>query len=201
MGSSAYRIADEIDYERGQCLLEVGAERGEGSTAFLVDVAQRKGMQLFSIDPDPDALDRVGNLKTHLIIDQAENVLSDWQFNRIRFAWIDGADWPYSWHERPDGEHHQAWLAQREVAKRWGGDVTREFSATSHLKIAKYLRGCVAYDAHVIFDDTWWQPRSERWQGKGMYAVPYLVQHTGWTVKDQVEGDEPDDGYVYLVRR
>eukprot|EP00961_Rhodomonas_salina_P012786 172207-Rhodomonas_salina.2 len=51
-GASAYVLLEELEDEldKGGAVVEVGSDRGEGSTAFLSSLANRTGREFFSVD-------------------------------------------------------------------------------------------------------------------------------------------------------
>lgn len=187
MGSKAYRIAGDLTYEPRDVILEVGTDGGEGSTAYFASLAVTRDLDFVSIDPDPD--------RTPTIVAKAEDVLVTWDRGPIRFAYLDGADWPYSWHFADP----QLMQSYNERYARWGGELSQGYSADSHLQIVKLLSDLCTPEASILFDDTWYEPRIANWWGKGMTAVPYLQDH-GWTLGSFITGHEPTYGYVYMTR-
>jgi hypothetical protein len=164
-------------------ILEVGAERGEGSSAFLARVAHHWGIRFVNVDPD---------ITTHAtVIGFAEVVpLPD----HVRFAYLDGHDWPYSWHLSNPNIIGKLIM---QYAER-GQELTREASASSHLKIVQRLLPHFTDRSTVVLDDTW--RRGKIWSGKGTLAMPFLLDH-GWNLIVTTDAEEPDDGFTLLERR
>lgn len=164
MGSGGYRLAGDLTYQPGEVILEVGADRDEGSTRWLAGV----GPPVVTVDVDPEAYYRVREIpRVRALWGLAEQVLVGWD-QPIRFAWLDGHDWPYEGPEYPPG----CWDAQE--AQYWarGQDYSQAASQASHLRIAELIGDHMVPGGLIAFDDTWW--KVDGWDGKGGTAVPYL---------------------------
>jgi hypothetical protein len=168
VGSSGFRVAATLNYRPGEVICEVGSEREEGSTSFLACVAP-----VVSIDVDPAASARAGLIaNVAAICGRAEDVARDWgdRVGRpVRFAWLDGHDWPYDHHRDEDYEWQRAEYEAR------GQEWTQAASRASHLEIADGLRPWFAPGAIAAFDDTWYE--AGEYRGKGGAAVPLLLRH------------------------
>lgn len=178
MGSRAYTIAGTLTYEPGDVILEVGSERGEGSTAYLASV----GPVVWTIDVDPDRLSLIEvaarTRNVNGIMARAEDWLRHWVDvdpdgpHPIRFAWLDGHDWPY------DGQS-VAEAADYERLYRSRGQVySRAASALSHRRIAEAIAGYVPPGGVIAIDDTWVDVTPDgvlHSTGKGGTAVPWLL--------------------------
>jgi len=200
MGGSAYTYAASLSYTPEECIVEVGSERGEGSTAYLAFLASECGVPFFSIDVDPDAAERARSIGgVQVLLGYAEDHLANWDGPPVRFAWIDGHDWPYSWCAR------ETWFKDQQARYAARGDtVTEEASMASHLVIARLIDPLTRSGTVVMFDDTWRdrnRRRGEgRWRGKGGTAVPYLIKTGAWRLTGCVNGTEPDDGFARLEK-
>lgn len=167
MGSRAYVIATRARPRRGDSvLLEVGSEQGEGSTAFLA----RLGPRFYSVDVDPQASRRAGAVPNVVAINGlAEEVLEGWgeisQNSLIRFAWLDGHDWPY-----PDFAPDDI----RVQYEKRGQIFTRDASALSHARISALIEPWMSIGGIIAFDDTW--ASAAGFNGKGRDAVPLLLE-------------------------
>jgi hypothetical protein len=191
MGSAAYWLAAKSTYVDGDCLLEIGAERGDGSTAWLASLAEERHVPFYSIDPDGQGT----------ITGRAEDILARWSAEPPRFTWADGYDWPYSWCEGGNAEWCRSIF--EDYASR-GMPLTEEASMESHRQISELLHGVTRVGAVVVFDDTW--RRNGEWTGKGGTAVPWLTGTGLWEVQEEmlpecVDEWEPVAGYAVLRRR
>lgn len=181
MGSRGYSAAADLTYQPGEVILEYGTEGEEGSTSFLA----RLGPPVVTVDLDSAAIARarvLPNVEAHL--GQAEDILAGWD-RPVRFAWLDGWDWPY--------DHHlgEPWLeAQRGRYLARGQDYSKQASQASHLKVAVLLADHVVPGGLVAFDDTWIKDgvtwiQNGAWEGKGGTAAPallgrgFLLRHAG----------------------
>lgn len=169
MGSGGYAAARWLDYQPGEVILEVGADRDEGSTPWLAQFGASVGVSVVVVDVDQAACDRINDLfNVRAICGLAEQVLQDWA-QPIRFAWLDGHDWPYEGPEYPPG----CWDNQRDEYLARGQEYSQAASQASHLRIAELIADRVVLGGVVAFDDTWWL--GQDWDGKGGTAVPYLL--------------------------
>lgn len=190
---TGYVRAAEIEYRPGEVILEVGSERGDGSSAYLAKLAGERNVPFISIDPDPETAQKALDVGATVIVTLAEDYLPHWDFGPPRFVWADGHDWPYSWHT-PTDEHMQRCV---ERYRHWGAQVTREASAAAHLALVRALEVVAPPGCVVAFDDTW---RCDlQWQGKGMTAVPWLAER-GWVVESYSIGDEPMRSCTVVVK-
>jgi hypothetical protein len=165
LGSSGFQLAADLQYLPGEVILEVGADRDEGSTPFLAGV----GPLVVSVDADPGACVRVGYLdNVQPMQGLAEEVLVGWD-TPIRFAWLDGHDWPYDGPDYPPG----CWDEQERQYRARGQDYSKAASQASHLRIAELVADNIVPGGIIAFDDTW--RSGSGWDGKGGTAVPYLL--------------------------
>lgn len=180
MGSRGFELAAGLVYEPGEVILEVGADRDEGSTPFLASI----GPLVVTVDVDPEACARAGQVAGSVQVMQglAEQELVDWAWP-IRFAWLDGHDWPYTGPLYPPG----CWDAQEAQYRARGQDYSQAASQASHLRIAQLIADWVAPGGLVAFDDTW--ETDTEWNGKGGTAVPYLLGRGGFELLPTTRGE------------
>jgi len=165
LGSRGFELAAGLEYQPGEVILEVGADRDEGSTPFLAGI----GPPVVVVDVDRGACDRVRGLGGVVALHGlAEQVLVGFP-NPIRFAWLDGHDWPYEGPEYPPG----CWDEQERQYRDRGQDYSQAASQVSHLRIAELIAYHVAPGGIVAFDDTWLGTHG--WDGKGGTAIPHLL--------------------------
>lgn len=180
-----------VELQDGEVIFEVGSSREEGSTGYLAKFAR-----VISVDIDPNATARVRDIpNVSAINDLAENVIARWTGTPIRFAWLDGHDWPYSHH--PDSD----WEGQRRDYTARGQAYSQQASQMSHLEITMHLAGYVPKGGIIAYDDTWHgitaieEPRDEEWSGKGGTAVPWLIKQDGWILE---QAGDIYDGLVIM---
>lgn len=139
MGTTGFTRAADVDYRRGEVILEVGS--GD-STRFLATL----GPPVVTIDVDRRAyLAALAVANVEARYGHAEDVLRGW--NRpIGFAWLDGFDWPYT------GNPPNYYADQRAAYENRGDTYSQDVSRASHLAVARLI----APHARVVaFDDTW----------------------------------------------
>jgi hypothetical protein len=180
LGSTGYKIADDLDYRPGDCILEVGSERGEGSTGFLLEVARSHRVPFLTID-----------LRDGMTGEEYLRVEFPSVGLRIKFAYLDNFDWTYSVLLGSDLLREQR-AFYRGHRKR----LTNANSQQAHLEQAVEVARHAAPRAVVVVDDTWWT--GHRFNGKGGTAVPYLLAN-GWELLEQPPvGRELTDSHVSL---
>lgn len=191
MGAQAYRLLSLYEPDPGW-LIEVGSERGEGSTAWLRDYAGRTGLGFTTCDIDPAQYAEAERIAPgHAICGRGRDVIA--QSKPVSVAYLDGFDFI------PPGYEGDVFIAeQRERYGELGLTLSNGRCHAEHLAEAKALlsranRRCVA-----ICDDTYQGPRGG-WKGKGATAVPYLLQH-GFTLIAVEEPVETSLGAAVLRR-
>jgi len=192
VGSTGFNLVEHADLAHGGCILEIGSDRGEGSTLVLLAAARRHGVPFFSIDVKPDVSEKAAVIPgVAAVCGRGEDVLADWGDRpEPRFCWMDGYDWPYSF---ADWAWQVAEYAQR------GDPLTCEASQESHLAQAVLVHRLTSPGAIAVFDDTWATPSG--WSGKGGTAVPWLTG-AGWAA--EASGPpilEPPGGDYYVQLR
>lgn len=189
MGARAYRYLSLYEPAPG-CLIEIGSERGEGSTEFLAAYAELHSLRFYTTDIDPDAYEAAKRLTDGASLGSGEDMLIHLD-GPISVAYMDGFDWIPRHHES------EPWIAdQRARYTQLGFELNNEICQQTHLREAQLIAKRATNRCVVIVDDTWTEAN---WTGKGGLAVPYLLDH-GFTVviDDQPEGNSL--GYVVLRR-
>lgn len=189
MGARAYtRLAAYADRIHG-AIVEIGAERGEGSTSFLSALARQLDTTFYSVDIARDPFWMTGEqFLEHAYPSYGE---------QIGLAYLDNFDWTY------EGIKGMDWYPQQ-VAEyaALGLELTNENSQAAHLKQAQLIAQHASPDCLILFDDTW-PVFGEFWDGKGGTAVLWLLDN-GFQVVEQSDplwpGEECFDGYVLMGR-
>ncbi len=165
MGGHGFVLADTVEFNPGEIIFEAGSEfTRESSTSYLMRVAAARGVDFVSSDRFTDGRDAVDFLRY------------GWpdEKRRIKFAYLDSWDWPYSNMDR----NHLADAVARYAGM--GLELTEDASAGHHYHLAKEVHRLSAPDAMIVFDDTWIEEGGIP-DGKGRDAVPWLISH-GWTL-------------------
>jgi hypothetical protein len=107
MGAQAYGLIEDIPFLPGECVVELGSERGEGSTYYFVEYCGGRGIPFYTVDPDKnDGYTTASQIaRCHAYCMTGEQFLAEVfpSFGlKIKFAYLDNFDWAWeSW-----GENH-----------------------------------------------------------------------------------------------
>lgn len=181
MGARAYRILEQhSNVAQDECVVEVGSERGEGSTIWLAEHCAGHRITFYTVDIDPaiykiaqKLVDKFETCSAHL--GSGEDFLAVLD-KKIRFAYLDGFDCIPEGLERADFiKYHRK--RYRELGLR----MTNRESARSHLAQARLVDENAASCCAVLIDDTF--HRKGKWIGKGSLAMPYLEKR-GFALSD-----------------
>jgi predicted GNAT superfamily acetyltransferase len=147
-------------------MVEIGSENKHGSSTFLYNYANKKGLKFFTIDCDPVINSKAKSIcGDNAILGKGEDVVS--QMNAICFAYIDCFD--YHGDEAADvPERYHALYGSYGYKECSGAESVRV-----HLEIARLIEERTADKCLIVVDDTNYHPHSVI--GKGAFAVPYLI--------------------------
>lgn len=206
MGARAHELvvdffaSENLDGDK-ICALEVGAERGEGSTFFLHSFFARRGVLFYSVDFEKAAWRRaravVGGAAYRMT---GEKFLAEVfpRFGmRIIFAYLDNFDWRYRFWD--DKTAARIIGKQAQFYRRQGLELNNRNSMRAHLEQAKSVCRFAAPGCVVLFDDTW--PLSGGgYDGKGGAAVPHLLGQGFRVLSQSPPESETSKGYVALKK-
>lgn len=182
MGARAYKLIERANLKETHIVVEVGADRGEGSTPYLRSYCKERGIDFISIDIDPERTeaDVIGDGLLWLGTND----------RKIDFAYLDNYDYIY---EEIQG---QPWVVdQVNRYRELGLKLHNEASKKAHLNQTLLIHRWSVLGSLIVFDDTWADRAG--YHGKGGYAVPWLLQH-GWRV--ELAYGEKWDGFFALRR-
>lgn len=190
MGAKAYSLLAAINphLRRGSTILEIGSDRGEGSTLWFSNFAKEAGLIFVTVDFDAGVYDNARQ-----IVGSAAHLMSGEEFldstdlsSPICFAYLDNFDW--IWEHRRDAEGMLNLI--RHYASR-NLVLNNLNSQLAHLRQSMKLLPKLDHASAILFDDTW-----RRWDGtydgKGGAAVPYLLSHG-------FQGLSPDKERKYVL--
>jgi hypothetical protein len=169
-------IPDTIDGDH--VFVEIGSDRGEGSTEYLDDLAGRYHTQLVTVDVNVRASQRLAASCGHTQFVIASG--SDWSRgfaqsqHRISVLYLDNFD--YIW------DVHRVTPAQRQQIFRYesvGIRMNNQNCQVEHLQQMINLAPVLHPQATVVFDDTYCV--NDCWIGKCGPAVVYMKTQ-GWQV-------------------
>ena len=190
MGSRPYLILGdshlpELQSDGSNCVVEIGSERGEGSTAHLRDWAAAGGMDFHTVDVTLEAQRRfvghpgVGGINFH-VVDSGHAWCRDTLpglGRRIAVLYLDNFDWTWA------GSEDEPWIHEQiaDYARR-GVVMNNENSQEEHRLQTLYCLPYMAAQSIIIMDDTFPDRRSPTgWGGKCGTAMP-LILAAGYTV-------------------
>lgn len=167
-------------------LLEIGSNRGEGSTLILGQIALQCNKTLYSVDMDPTLIERneiLNESATERLPIQFYNMKGEdflKQNNHLKFSVVllDNFDWD-SCAGLPGTslEWMNIIIDQKAMYLRLiDTDMTNLNSQMAHLQQAMLCVELLTGDAIIICDDTY-QRVDGTYDGKCSAAVPYLLLH------------------------
>jgi len=179
-----YKILDnrfrELQVDTSKCVVEIGSERGEGSTAYFRDWVSVHGVDFHTVDVTDDALRHFinhnggpGDIKFHItetghawcrdVLPTLGKQISVLYLDN--FDWIDPVNLQYQW------LHDQiAAYAARGVV------MNNENSQEEHRLQTLYCLPHMAPRSIIIIDDSWPDTTSPTgWGGKCGTAIPMML--------------------------
>lgn len=184
MGARAYTLVDNYSRSINASIVEIGGERGEGSTSFLQRFAHRKGVPFHTVDM----------VNTGMTGEQWCREVLPGLNERVGFAYLDNFDWTFETFK------HEPWVhEQRAAYARAGVELTNANSLAAHLEQTQLIEPFAADDCAILYDDTWQTPDGQ-WTGKGGTAIPWLLSR-GWRILETVRPcPEALDGFALIAR-
>jgi hypothetical protein len=155
-------------------IVEIGSERGEGSTKFFDTYSRDLGIPFYSIDIEDNASTHLSDLKhTNWVIDSGSNWSKE-QLpllnKKIKVLYLDNFDW-----------NHNPTISTEtgfdKLYKKHGVVWTNLNCVAEHLQ---QMINCLPYMAEnsiVICDDTPYQEHSGIYIGKCSAVIPLLINH------------------------
>jgi len=177
-----YLIVENQDLVRsafkstGGCMVEVGSDRGLGSTINLAKMCKSMDQKFFTVDADPPTSDAAREIVKNVsedfdaFCDFGENFMRNTTLN-IGVAYLDAFDLQHV----ADTWRTPACPSPHDTYKKRNQKITNENSWKMHLECAKALSSKMKKGAVIFFDDT--EATLEVWNGKGKTAVPFLLEN------------------------
>lgn len=196
MGARAYRLM--VNYDVEGAILEIGSDRGEGSTAFWAALAQRCRVPFYSVDFDAEAYlraRRIPGSQAYQITGEAFlRTLWPGKKQRIGLAYLDNFDWQYPSLMGTDQVRDQI-----RTYRQHGLTMTNAQSQAAHLVQTRLIVPYASRQSIIMFDATWRHPDGT-WTGKGGLAVPFLLAQSYQVLHSAPEAKERFDGFVVMGR-
>jgi hypothetical protein len=181
--------------------IEIGVDRGEGSTKFFADLAKDHATKFYAVDYDQDQIDglkqRFVNMPDHVRAIQAkgEDFLDNFRNlepeSRVSLVYLDNFDWDY-WVNRKAKSFVPA--QKERYLQKMGTEMTNLNSQQAHLKQAIRLMPLMCNNSIIVCDDTWYEPDEGVFIGKCSAAIPFLLSE-GYQVLHK-EGHRHNSGAI-----
>jgi hypothetical protein len=181
--------------------VELGVDRGEGSTQWFANKAKTQADGFFGVDMDPVQIEKanhslksktatlgangqmevvVGDLSDHikLINAKGEDFLTEFATTspdkKISLAYLDNFDWDY-WL----GREEEAFVVgvKQNYQDKMGVEMNNINSQLTHLLQAYRLIPLMTKNSVIICDDTWAMPEEGIFSGKCSAAIPFIMLH------------------------
>jgi hypothetical protein len=175
------KLLEYLPYLDDGVLLEIGSDRGEGSTQFFAGLVYGTNRELYAVDPSDFVAANVMQYEPYIenftfTQTTGENFLSTFD-KRICYAYLDNYDYN-SWEDSP-----------KDTWEDWVVEMVNEYDNHSnakciqvHLQQAQMIDNLAADKCIIHFDDTYGN-LDEFLLGKGAAAVPWLIEN-GWHTID-----------------
>lgn len=184
MGAQAYKIIEQLADNITDDVIEIGSERGEGSTTYFKTFCKDKH-NFYTVDLDntvyKNAKNIVGSNAYHMT---GEKFLTEKYPNlsgKISFAYLDNFDYIF-----PEIEGRDFVKEQIEQYKEYGIEMNNHNSELAHLKQAQLVHKHASDMCFILFDDTYIDHTGE-YSGKGGMAIKWLLEN-GWKIMNEEEG-------------
>jgi hypothetical protein len=200
MGTYYKNVEQYIDQIDRGAWLEIGVDRGEGSTKFFADLAKDHATKFFAVDADLDqvirarnSLSQTGNAiinpdgsitqelgqpPEHVVFVHArgeafiDTLPEHSSAGKVSLVYLDNFDWDY-W----VGRQEESFVpAQKEHYKKtMGVEMTNINSQQTHLLQALKLMPMMSENSIIVCDDTWYHPQEGVFIGKCSAVIPFLL--------------------------
>lgn len=201
MGTYYKNVENFIDQIDSGAWVEIGVDRGEGSTQWFADRAKKHATEFYGVDADAgqiqkstETLTRSKNalidpltgkiqhthepIASHIKLVHARGEIFLSQLHqqnpdlRISLVYLDNFDWDY-W----VGGVEESFVPAQKAHYRetMGVEMTNINSQTTHLAQAIQLMSMMTDNSIIICDDTWYHPNEGVFIGKCSAVIPYLL--------------------------
>jgi len=176
MGTIFRELEPHVAPEPGSVFVEIGSDRGEGSTQELDRLAFLHNTKLITVDVLPDARFHLESrlTNTQFVISSGSEWAQQYSGSPISVLYLDNFD--YIWDINKDHKPIQMQMCQ--YAER-GEVMTNQNCQVEHMSQMLALYPHLSPGAVVMFDDTY--KINDCWVGKCGPAVVFL-QAQGWKI-------------------
>lgn len=175
---------EEFQFPKGANFIEIGSERGTGSTLFLAKLATEKGWNFSTVDVNPETtaaaqvlLDGV-NPAYKAVNEYGEKYLAAFD-GQIDLVYLDAFDVPGPWHSQ---ERLDAYKSRGEVID-WESCWKMHYDCCVSFVEKVPVGGAIVFDDVFPTDDNdkkimgMVDSKYLKWGGKGTTAIPLLIEN------------------------
>ena len=184
--------------------VEIGADRGEGSTGWLIEQWKLHGTDKFyCMDMNKEVLDK--NIAKHtqdgveFRLGQGEVLLHQNPISNIALAYLDNFDWDY-WLEDEDTEEDFVPPIRETYKKYMNCEMNNLNSQVCHMAQATHLVSNMMKNSIIVCDDTWFEPREGIFIGKCSAVIPLLICYNYSIIKNIGYRNAPGGSGVIMGR-
>jgi hypothetical protein len=201
MGTYYKNVENFIDQIDLGAWVEIGVDRGEGSTSWFAELAKNRATQFYAVDADSEQIHKsleslsrstdvlinpltgeiqhtYKSLSPHIKLVHARGEIFLEQLHnqnpdlRISLVYLDNFDWDY-W---VGGKEESFVPAQKaHYRETMGVEMTNINSQNAHLAQAIQLMSMMTDNSIIVCDDTWYHPKEGIFIGKCSAVIPYLL--------------------------
>lgn len=193
----------DLDYTPNDIIVEIGSEKGEGSTSWFDDFAKQKNIDFYSVDVTDYASIRFRHLKnTNFVITRSGSAWAKDSLpkiaKKIKVLYLDNYDWLSNPNKRNLEPREKT---QIQTYRQRGVDMTNLDCQREHIAQMYYCLEYMADKSVIICDDTPYQKHSGIYIGKNGAVVPFLLNF-GYKIVygPGLDRSCPDDNGLILAR-
>ena len=204
MGTYFRNVEQYLDQIDKGDWIEIGVDRGEGSTPWIAEQAKKRNVDFFAVDVDPVQIstarqnfvkNQTMSPRIFLVESKGESFLRDYARDhpdrKVSFAYLDNFDWNY-WL----GEQEEDFVpkVKQHYKDLMGVEMSNINSQITHMLQAMLLLNLMTANSIIMCDDTWFHPREGVFIGKCSSAIPFLLM-SGYRVLHS-EGYRQNSGVI-----
>ncbi len=176
MSNTAFTLFETVKGQlgSGHLFVEIGSERGEGSTLYLQKLATETKNEFITVDIDPIYLGPKINAVT-MSGEQWVSTALPLIKKKVSLAYLDGFDWI----NKPEAVRAGTAPADTyNLISEYSKKGLKLNNVESSLSCLRQVTGMLPHMADrcaIIFDDTWFDAKSDTFMGKGGSSVYFLL--------------------------
>ena len=183
MHTSAYKLFDHFkdQFDPGHLFVEIGSDRGGGSTQYLASLARTTGNDFITVDTDPILFGQ--NIQS--VVMTGEKFVTDKlpsMGKLVNLVYLDNFDWTQSPVSVRRGDASaDMYNLIKEYASTKGVELNNVNSSLAHLRQIKGLLPYMHEECVVLFENTTFNHITDSFVGKGG-AAAYALMLEGFSV-------------------